>query len=144
MSLKVSSKNSPNQKSCFLIGHFLAKVAINKTHWPKCYKSMFIIWVSGAFSDLKMVSQSALWYVWNSRLNLCKFEISHQFTGHFGSKLHCQGDWANSWHILEMLQGSCLKVCKVLGEPTQILEKFELVTKIMVGYHGNNKFADFY
>ena len=34
--------------------------------------------------------------------------------------------------------------CKVLGEPSQISEKSELVTKIMFGYHGNNKLADFY
>ena len=45
---------------------------------------------------------------------------------------------------LETLQGICLKVCKVLGEPTQISEKLELVTKIMFGYDGNNKSADFY
>ena len=32
----------------------------------------------------------------------------------------------------------------MLGEPTQISEKLELVTKIMFGYHGNNKSADFY
>ena len=37
-----------------------------------------------------------------------------------------------------------LQVCKMLGEPTQIPEKLELVTKIMFGYHGNNKLADFY
>ena len=37
-----------------------------------------------------------------------------------------------------------MKVCKVLGEPTQITEKLELVTKIMFGYHGNNISADFY
>ena len=42
------------------------------------------------------------------------------------------------------LQGSCLKVCKVLGEPTQISEELEFVTKIMFGYHDNNKSADFY
>ena len=42
------------------------------------------------------------------------------------------------------LQGSCLKVCKMWGEPTQISEKLELVTKIMFGYHGNKKSADFY
>ena len=42
----------------------------------------------------------------------------------------------------ETLQGSCLKVCKVLREP--ISEKLELLTKIMFGYHGNNKSADFY
>ena len=47
---------------------------------------------------------------------------------------------------METLQGSCLKVCKVTtqGEPTQISEKLELVTKIMFGYHGNNKLAEFY
>ena len=32
----------------------------------------------------------------------------------------------------------------MLGEPTQISEKLELVTKIIFGYHGNNKLADFY
>ena len=31
-----------------------------------------------------------------------------------------------------------------LGEPTQISEKLELVTKIMFDYHGNNKSGDFY
>ena len=46
--------------------------------------------------------------------------------------------------MFEMLQGSCLKVCKVLGEHTQISEKLELVTKIMFGYYDNNKSADFY
>ena len=30
------------------------------------------------------------------------------------------------------------------SEPIQISEKLELVTKIMFGYHGNNKSADFY
>ena len=45
----------------------------------------------------------------------------------------------NSWHILEMLQGSSLKVCKVLGEPTQISEKLELITKIMFGYKTNQQ-----
>ena len=96
-----------------------------------------------ALSDLKMVSRSALCYFWNSILNLCKFEISHHLTRHFGT-LNVQGDRAHSWHILETLQGSCLKVCKVLGESTQIFEKLELVTKIMFGYHGNNESADFY
>ena len=96
-----------------------------------------------ALSDLKMVSRSAIWYFWNSRLNLCKSEILHQLTRHFGT-LYCQGDRANSCHTLETLQGSCLKVCKVLGESTQISEKLELVTKIMFGYHGNIKSADFY
>ena len=43
-----------------------------------------------------------------------------------------------------MNQGSFLKVCKVLEEPTQISEKLELITKTMFGYHGNNKSADFY
>ena len=32
----------------------------------------------------------------------------------------------------------------MLGEPTQISEKLNLVTKIMSDYHGNNKSADFY
>ena len=32
----------------------------------------------------------------------------------------------------------------MFGESTQISEKLELVTKIMFGYHGNNKSADFY
>ena len=32
----------------------------------------------------------------------------------------------------------------MLGESTQISEKLELVTKIMLGYHDNNKSADFY
>ena len=32
----------------------------------------------------------------------------------------------------------------MLVEPTQVSEKLELVTKIMPGYHGNNKLADFY
>ena len=32
----------------------------------------------------------------------------------------------------------------MLGEATQISEKLELVTKIMFGYHGNDKSADFY
>ena len=45
----------------------------------------------------------------------------------------------NSWHILEMLQGSGLKVCKVLGEPTQISEKLELIIKIMLGYKINQQ-----
>ena len=44
-----------------------------------------------------------------------------------------------------MRQRNCLKVCKVLEEePTQISGKLELVIKIMFGYHGNNKSADFY
>ena len=42
-----------------------------------------------------------------------------------------------------MLQGSYLKVCKVSGEPTQISEKLEFVTKVMFGYPDNNKSADF-
>ena len=67
----------------------------------------------------------------------------HQLTRHFGT-LHCEGDRANSWHIFETLQGSCLTICKVLGESTQISEKLELVTKIMFGYHGNKKSAAFY
>ena len=54
------------------------------------------------------------------------------------------GGGFRSWHTLEKLQESRLKVCKVLGEPTQISEKLELVTKIMFGYHGNNKSADFH
>ena len=32
----------------------------------------------------------------------------------------------------------------MLGESTQTSEKLEVVTKIMFGYHGNNKSADFY
>ena len=32
----------------------------------------------------------------------------------------------------------------MLGESTQISEKLELVTKIMLGYHDNNKSADVY
>ena len=32
----------------------------------------------------------------------------------------------------------------MLGELNQISEKLELVTKIMFGYHSNNKSADFY
>ena len=32
----------------------------------------------------------------------------------------------------------------MLGEPTQISEKLELVTKIMFDYNGNNKLSDFY
>ena len=32
----------------------------------------------------------------------------------------------------------------MLGEPTQISEKLELVTKMMFGYNGHNKSADFY
>ena len=43
-----------------------------------------------------------------------------------------------------MRQRNCLKVCKVLEEPTQISGKLELVITIMFGYHGNNKSADFY
>ena len=40
--------------------------------------------------------------------------------------------------------GSCVKVCKVIGKPIQVTEELELVTKIMFGYHGNNKSEDFY
>ena len=43
-----------------------------------------------------------------------------------------------------MLNRNCLKVCKVLGEPTQISKKLDLLTKTMFGYHGNNKSSDFY
>ena len=68
-----------------------------------------------ALSDLKMVSQSALWYFFNSRLNLCKFEISHQFTRHFVTNASRQ--------LLESLQG--------VRRTTQISEKVELVTKIV-------------
>ena len=35
----------------------------------------------------------------------------------------------------EMLQGSCLKVCKVLEKPTYISEELEVVTKITFGDH---------
>ena len=45
--------------------------------------------------------------------------------------------FGNARQLLERLQG-------VIGEPTQISEKLEVVTKIMFGYHGNNKSADFY
>ena len=38
-----------------------------------------------ALSDLKMLSRSAMGYFRNSRLDLLKFEISHQFTRHFGT-----------------------------------------------------------
>ena len=65
-----------------------------------------------------------------------KFQVEVDFTPAY--------DEANSWHILKTLQGSCLKVCKVLGESIQISETLELVTKIMFGCHINNKSADFY
>ena len=38
-----------------------------------------------------MISLSALWYFWNFRLNLCKFEISHQFTRYFGTNTSLSG-----------------------------------------------------
>ena len=47
-----------------------------------------------------------------------KLRFHTSLIGSLVLKLHCQGDWANLKHILEIFQGSCLKVCKVLGEPT--------------------------
>ena len=96
-----------------------------------------------ALSDLKMLSQSALWYFRNSWLNLRKSEISHQFTRHFGTDTSLPGGLSQLMAYFGNTSRQLLESLQVLEKPIQISEKLELITKIMFGCHGNNKSADF-
>ena len=78
------------------------------------------------------------------KLIICKFEISHQITRHFGTNTSLLGGLSQlmayygnaSRQLFESLQGYP-DLRKVSWSPW-------LVTKIMFGCHGNKKSADFY
>ena len=76
-----------------------------------------------ALPDLKMVSQSAIWYFRNSWLNLCKSEISHQFTRHFGADTSLLGGLSQLIAYFGNASRQLLESLQALGNPIQISEK---------------------